>query len=137
MIASSEVSEIIRPTRYNLDATYISSIGRSYNSLLQSRLCVSCKKKSSSGKLNTDELMKLAISCCSSKAGFFSPSLPLMETAFRIFLSNGNRPLTIDEIIQELNNQKADFATSLKPEYLERLIAKDIFYGIKPVIEVK
>lgn len=67
-------------------------------------------------------------SCCSLKPDYITPELPLVESIFRIFLANGNRPLSVLELHARVDKQP--------PETILRLLTKgQIYKGIKPVLE--
>lgn len=65
-------------------------------------------------------------SCCSLKPDYITAELPLVEAIFRIFLANGNRPLSVLELHERVDKQP--------PETILRLLTKgQVYKGIKPV----
>ncbi len=76
---------------------------------------------------------------CGRLDDFIPPNTPLLEAVFRVFLANGNRPLTIDEIRQELEVWPgvAEKVRALAPEALERIIRSDDYYGFAEVAPVE
>ena len=66
--------------------------------------------------------------CCRLKAGYITPSTPIVEAVFRTFLGNGNRPLSIVDLYERLDRRP--------PETLLRILTSGrIYMGIRPVRE--
>jgi hypothetical protein len=61
---------------------------------------------------------------CSKQEGFVSTTHSLVDNVFRIFLSNGNSPLTPDELA-ELTGKSGDMILRL-------LSGTRVFMGIRP-----
>jgi hypothetical protein len=49
---------------------------------------------------------------------------------FRTFLANGNQPLSLDEICQQLEEVRS---IKVSPENLRRIFDNDRYYGLRPV----
>ncbi len=63
--------------------------------------------------------------CCSSKPDYITPDTPLLESIFRTFLANGNKPLSVLELHERLDKKP--------PETILRMLTKgQIYLGIKP-----
>jgi hypothetical protein len=58
--------------------------------------------------------------------------MPLLEVIFRLFLANGNQPLTPEELLQGLRKRRGEVPVALTPEALCQLLEKDSYYGIRP-----
>jgi hypothetical protein len=64
--------------------------------------------------------------CCSLKPGYITLDTPLLESIFRLFLSNGNKPLSVLELHEHLDKKP--------PETILRMLTRGrIYMGIKPV----
>jgi len=57
---------------------------------------------------------------------FINPRLPLAELAFRVFLVNGNQPLTANELAARIGRKPA--------EVLAQLGGRAIYNGIRPIL---
>ena len=123
-------------TRYIIDLDWYQQAGRSFPVLAQSRLCSSCQKRQTPvpGRAITD-LFQVIKDCCSKKEGFISPNLPLLEMIFRLFLANGDQPLELEQIQEQLKEWLGTFRDSrdLSIRVLERLIDNDDCYGLRPL----
>ena len=152
MSSSAEVG-----SRYHIDLEWYDLSNRSFTALAESRLCADCrdeiggqgktktkakaktktrtktKAKAKKSESRPDEaLLEMTKECCGKKPGFITPSLPIAETLFRLFLANGNEPLTVAEISQQLKQLRVDsFAPG--PEALQRLLTHENFYGLREV----
>jgi len=74
--------------------------------------------------LQVDALQHLLMNEYAHKEGFISSSTPLTEAIFRLFLTNGNFPLTAMEIGNKLGRPASLI--------LQTLSGKNIHQGIKP-----
>lgn len=119
--------------RYSIDMSWYQEQGRSFTVLASSRLCPTSQKKKS---LKTDAALLTALSqCCSKSEGFISPNMPLMEMIFRLFLANGNEPLSLEEIqagLQERLRESTE-ARDISIPKLRRIVDSDRYYGLRPV----
>lgn len=64
--------------------------------------------------------------CCSTKPGFITPDIPILDAIFRTFLANGNQPLSVNELYEKLDHRPP--ATLLR-----MLTAGPVYLGIRPV----
>lgn len=123
-----EVVEI--QPRYFIDLNWYKEQGRSFAALATSRLCSVSRKKEKS-KSDTS-LLRVIKQCCSKREGFVTPTMPLLEMVFRLLLANGNQPLGLDQIQEQLQKYLGD--TSVKDislPRLKRIIDNDRYYGLK------
>ena len=115
--------------QYSIDIESYRLQARSFITLASSRLCPGPhdKKalKSEVGILNTLK------QCCSKKDDFMQPNSPLLEMVFRVFLANGNQPLTLEQLQERL--QRIASSTSdtrdFSSDKLRRMIEADRYYG--------
>jgi len=118
---------------YFIDMNWYQEHGRSFTLLATSRLCPSSQKKkipkSEAGLLNTTK------QCCSKWEGFLTPSMPLLEMIFRLFLASGNKPLSLEQIQEKLQQRLIDSSEprDLSIPKLKRIIDQDRYYGLRPV----
>jgi len=117
--------------KYSIDLSWYQEQERSFVLLATSRLCPSSQKKkipkTDTGIFNT---MK---QCCSKAEDFITPELPLTECIFRLFLANGNKPLSLEQIQARLQQRLSDISGSrdLSIPKLQRILNSDRFYGLR------
>ncbi|MCC6175142.1 MAG: hypothetical protein IT305_07545 [Chloroflexi bacterium] len=139
---------------YVIDVDWFAQRGFSFNDVLQARMCESCAGRldeeveerhtvldKKTGRATFDirrtkygeNALRVIHDCCSKKRNYITPDMPTLEAVFRVFLANGNTPMTVDVIREQL----ADWCPGggcqwllLPLEQLERLIRHDRFYGI-------
>lgn len=118
--------------RYLVNLKRHEEANRSFSTFVESRLCSNCRSKLKANKvpLAAEELLSTTKNCCSQVPEFITPRLPLRESIFRLFLANGNQPLTADEVLQQLKERRGDPSAHLTPQVLSRLLEKDSYYGI-------
>jgi hypothetical protein len=72
-----------------------------------------------------DPIWEAIRSCCSLKPDFIAADTPLLDSIFRAFLANGNKPLSVLELHQRLDKRP--------PEVILRLLTKgQVYMGIRP-----
>jgi len=118
--------------RYSIDTNWYREQDRSFALLAVSRMCPSSQKK----KVPKSEtaILNALKQCCSKSESFITPDLPLAETIFRLFLANGNKPLSLEHIQSKLQQRFSDISGSrdLSIPKLKRIMDSDRFYGMKP-----
>jgi hypothetical protein len=142
--------------RYAIDTTWFDENGFSFDDFVQGRMCESClerrdeeveerytvlDKKSGRasfeirrGRYGSDP-MRVIRDCCSKKRSFITPDMPTLEAVFRVFLANENKPLTLDDVREQLGEWCPGGGCQwllLPVEQLERLVQHDRYYGIRP-----
>lgn len=124
------------PARYFIDLNWYREQERSFAVLTASRLCPSSREK----EMPNSEVALLHTfkKCCSKWEGFITPNLPLLEMVFRLFLANGNQPLELEQIQEQLQQWLGDSSLrDLSIPKLKRIIDNDCYYGLRPVPPVK
>ena len=116
-----------------IDLNWLKTHRRSFNVLTKSALCPKCRKKlkADTEEVNPAEILKAIQGCCSKVDDYIAPRLPFQETIFRIFLSNGNKPMTLVELGNELKRRRGPDGAKTSPEYLARILQGDTYYGIR------
>lgn len=74
-----------------------------------------------------DGLMHILISHTAQEEGFLSPQTALVEAIFRLFLKHGNRPMSVNEIAEQLNRPGVTI--------LKTLSGGRVYRGIRPILE--
>jgi hypothetical protein len=134
----------LRPTvdtKFHIDLTWWERQNRDIRVFLQDILCKECREEL--GSLSEERVVDMidpetaeiqrvdaaweAIrACCSLRPGYISMDTPLLESIFRVFLANGNKPLSVRELHERLNKKPA--------ETILRLLTKGpVYLGIRPV----
>lgn len=108
--------------------------GRSASVLLKPYLCSDCTRRLGDKKEPAlKALLSTIQNCCSQAPEFFSDKLPIMESTFRLFLRNGNKPLTLKELSSELGRVRSGDIYRTSPETLQHILKNDRFYGLQEI----
>ena len=76
---------------------------------------------------SVDGLQNILITHCAKQQSFISQHTTLVDSVFRIFLANGNTPLTPEELAEQMGR---DSQTVLKT-----LSGPRVYKGLRPVLE--
>lgn len=132
---SKEMSAECEEQNWHIDVGWLEQNSRSFSSMAERCLCPDCRKwfKNEQTRPSAEELFANIKDCCSGTTGFISGTTPIMESAFRLFLANGNQSLDLIEMGRQLSDWRGidTYRTSL--DVLSRLLNKDMYYGIRPV----
>jgi len=151
-----EIQQDESTAQYVVDTSWFEENGFSFEDFVQSRMCDSCQarldeeveerytvldKKSGRasfeirrGKYGADPI-RVIRDCCSKKRHYITPDMPTLEAVFRVFLSNGNAPLTLGHVREQLAEWCPGGGCQwllLPLDQLERLVQHDRYYGIRP-----
>lgn len=152
---TTEPVEAVEEAKYFVDPQWYDERGLVFNVVAQARLCSSCSTKLGSfveerypvidpkTKRVTFEYRRVPYAanplpiirdCCSRARDYITPDTPLMEAIFRVFLANGNQPMTVSTVREHLLTYLPEMA-ALRSDYpvqlLERLIRADLSYGMR------
>jgi hypothetical protein len=121
--------------RWSIDIDWYSLNKRSLFTLVQESLCPKCRKrfKAERGEVAASDLFATIKDCCSQKEGFITGELPILESIFRIFLANGNQPLELNELRQQLGKWRGGDYYQTSVVVLSRLLHSDRYYGFRQV----
>lgn len=73
-----------------------------------------------------DAIWEAIRACCSLEPDYITMDTPLLESIFRLFLANGNKPLSVVELHERLDKKP--------PETILRMLTKGrVYLGIRPV----
>lgn len=122
-------------TRWAIDLKWMKLNNRSLSILARDALCPKCQKrlKIDTGEVRAYDLLKATQNCCSHSQDFITSSLPVQESIFRIFLANGNMPLTLEELNERLNQRRGPDVYKASSTILYRLLVNDQHYGLRPM----
>jgi len=132
MVTEQDIDIGENQLRYFIDLDWYQQQERSFATLATSRLCAVSRKKE---KTKSEAVLLRTIrQCCSKRDGFITPNMPLLEMVFRLFLANGNLPLNLEQIQEQLQKWLGDSsnARDLSIPKLKRILDNDRYYGLKP-----
>lgn len=120
--------------RWFIDLDWYQQNNRSISALVQGCLCAKCRKQLSAEEkeITEAELLATIKDCCSHAPEFITGQLPILESVFRFFLANGNQPLTLEELGEQLSEQRGGDIARTSEEILSRLLKSDQYYGLRP-----
>jgi hypothetical protein len=120
-------------TRWFIDLNWLKTNKRSFSTVAGAKLCTKCRKKlkAETGELKPAELLKAIQICCSKNNDFITPGMAFQESIFRVFLANGNKPMTLEELGQQLVQRRGADTSRTTVAFLSRLMQNDNYYGIK------
>ena len=133
-----EIEDPGSPRKYQVDFKALEASGRSAAFLVQVRCCWQCQsvideQPELAGDLKY--LMKQIATDCSQRADYLLPGTPLTEAVFRLMVATGNKPMTIQEIADQLSIAWASiiYMKDLSEDLLSRLLDSENEYMIGAV----
>ena len=133
MEREDEVTNDQPKTRWLIDLDWYQRNNRMFSALTKDVVCRGCAGKlSAKGKENSaKDLLSTIKSCCSQSPDFITDQLPIMESIFRLFLANGNQPLDLEELGEQLSERRSGDTYRTSPEIISRLLKNDRYYGLQ------
>ena len=119
-------------TYWFIDLDWYQNNSRSFIALAQNHLCPKCAMKldTEGNNISVNEILSNIKDCCSHAPGFITDKQPIMESTFCLFLANGNQPVNLEELSDQLSKWRGgDYRTSI--EILPRLLKDDQYYGLR------
>jgi len=118
--------------RWFIDLDWLEEHNRSFLALAQGCLCPKCtKKRKGSEPISPAKLISTIESCCGKASDFISGSSPVLESIFRLFLANGNKPLSLEELSKQLAKRLGGESHRTSVEILSRLLRDEHYYGLR------
>lgn len=117
------------PGKWNIDLNWYTENDCSFLTLARDHLCTKCRKRLKKDT-KPEEIIKTIVSCCSKKSDYNRADLPVLTSVFRYFLANGNKPVEISTMAEELAQQRNSPAGAF-PQVLYQLLNNEKYYGIK------
>ena len=132
-----EVSAEQPKTRWAIALDWFQQNNRSISVLIENYLCPKCAKKwSAEGKKDSPKILMSTINkCCSNTPAFINERSPVLDSVFRLFLGNGNQPLELEELGNQLSQLRGGDPYRTSPETLSRLLKSDRYYGLQEFSE--
>ena len=119
--------------RWFIDLEWDEQNNRSFYALAQNCLCAKCHKQLKAEKISAPDLMANIQKCCSKNPEFITDKLPILESAFRLFLANGNKPLDSEALGEQLKKWRAGDTYHTSSEILSQLLSGEQYYGLRQV----
>ena len=121
--------------RWAIALDWFQQSNRSITALIRDYLCPKCAKRlgTEAKDYSPDTLISTIKDCCSHTPGFISDRLSIIESVFRLFLSNGNQPLAVEEIGVKLGELRGGDPYRTSSETLLRILNKDHYYGLQEI----
>jgi hypothetical protein len=139
--------------RYFIDEKWFTARNKSFRAVAQTRMCPSCRKKigtevqervptvDARGRV-VYEMRSVPFASnplseirkhCSKESSYLTAETPVMEALFRVFLANGNQPIDLDAIREQLTEymSASDRPRPYSPELLARMLSTDNSYGLR------
>jgi hypothetical protein len=136
-VEKEEVSAEQPKRQWAIAIAWLEQNNRSVAFLARGYLCPNCAKKLDARKKegSPDALIATIQGCCSRTDGFINDRLPILESAFRLFLSNGNQPLYLEELGEQLSQRRGGDPYRTSAEALGRILKNDRYYGMQEITE--
>jgi hypothetical protein len=123
------------PAGWFIDLDWLEQNNRSFSVMARGCLCPKCRQRLEKGKLpfSPADLIANIRDCCSRAPEFFIDRPPILESIFRIFLANGNQPLSLEELSRRLTERRGGASQRTSPEVLSHLLRNERYYGLRQV----
>ena len=114
-----------------IDLDWYQQSSRSFLVLARHCLCPKCRERLKEKEISPEDLFPMVKDCCSKAEDFITDSVPILEGIFRLFLANGNQPLDLDEVVEQLSKWRGGMGYLTSPQLLSRLLESDQYYGLR------
>jgi len=118
--------------RWFIDLDWHQQSNRSFFALAQGCLCPKCQKRLKR-EISAADLLTTIKDCCSKTPNFITGKMPILESIFRLFLTNGDQPLDLEELGRQLSEWCGGDTYRTSVEILSRLLASDQYYGLRQI----
>jgi len=118
-------------SRWFIDLEWYERSHRSFSTLAERSLCPKCRKRLKEGKLSAKDVPSAIKNCCAKSEDFMPENLPFLEAVFRLFLANGNQPLDLGQMVEELRERRGGGFYPNSPQVLLLVLQNDRYYGLK------
>ena len=129
-ISKVDAADQIRPCWF-IDLGWYRQNNRSFLVKAQGCLCPKCYQRLKESEVSVEELLAAIKDCCSDTPDFINNKLPILEGIFRLFLTNGNQPLDVEGIGEQLREWRGGDTYRTSNEVLTRLLEHDQYYGLR------
>jgi hypothetical protein len=118
-----------------VDVDWYHQNNRSFFLLANGYLYPDCREqlKSDDSEIPVADLLSAIKGCCSKTPDYITDRQPILESIFRLFLANGNKPLDVEELGKRLREWRDGDTYHTSVEILTRLLSRDRYYGLRQV----
>jgi hypothetical protein len=140
---------------YVIDTSWFDENYLSFPDIAQARMCESCRARIGEdvedrqpvfdrtvGRMSFEvrrgsygsNPIEVIRECCGRKKSYISTDMGTLEVVFRVFLANGNQPLPLGQIREQLQEWCAGGGCQwllLTDEQLARVLSQDNYYGLR------
>ena len=117
-----------------IDLDWYQQNKRSFSDLARAHLCPKCNERLKENA-SANKLLSTIKDCCSKTPGFITGNSPVLESIFRLFLANGNQPLDLDTLGEQLSEWRGIDTYRSSAEILSCLLKDEEYYGIRQVTD--
>ena len=116
-----------------IDLKWYEQNNRSFADLVKDAICAKCRKRSAGKHKESSpaDLIKTISDCCARQPGFINGQQPILTSIFRLFLTNGNKPLDLASLSQLLDEKRGGDISRSSVPVLSRLLKDERYYGIR------
>ena len=143
------------PRYYHADPSWFEENNLSFEDVVRARMCDTCRARvgqeveerapifdKSTGRMRFEvqkstygsDPLKCIREHCGRAKNYIHRDMPTLEAIFRIFLANGNQPMTLEHVREQLAEWCPGGGCQwllLPPEMVERLVQNDSHYGLR------
>ena len=139
MLVKEKESQESRYLEMNVrvDVDHLIKIGKSVSLLLLHRRCASCwsgliNEPNQGLNIDAKNHLKQITGHCSKDPNFINHGMPIMEAVFRILLSRRYGPISVNKLLDTLQEKWTDPTNPSipSPEKIYRMLKGDKYYGI-------
>ena len=120
--------------RWFIDLDWYQQNKRSFSDMARAHLCPECRERLKEDA-PADKLFTAIKDCCSRTPGFIMENLPVLESIFCLFLANGNQPLDLEALGEQLSEWRGVDTYRSSAEILSSLLEDERYYGIRQVVD--
>ncbi len=156
--AEEEEEAASEAPRYQIDGSWFAENNLSFDAIVRARMCESCQqklgtkleervpvfdKKTGKMKLEVQETtygsdpIKVIREHCSRAKSYIARDMPTLEAIFRVYLANGNQPMPLEHVREQLMEWCPGGGCQwllLPIETLQRLVENDNYYGLRQAV---
>ncbi len=135
----TEEAEII--TRYHVDLDSAEEQGRSAAAMVAARRTYQVRQGDTEETMeafNTQDYLDQLVKQCADDPEYLLPDTPLKEAAFRVLLAGGNKPMTAEEISEDLTKRWAmsPYPRDTSPAVVTKMLAHSDSYLVESQTEL-
>jgi hypothetical protein len=155
MTVELEGAAAVEQARYFIDRGWFDQHNLAFDDMVLERVCDSCRgrlgeeveerytvfdRKSGRSSFEFRRVtygsnpVRVIRECCGKKKGYITPDMPTLEAIFRIYLANGNQPMPLEHVREQLAEWCPGGGCQwvmLPSETLARLVESDRYYGLR------